>query len=107
MYWEDSVLQPPGAPSAKGSAAIRSFLEGDVAATKAAGLTMNIPEAGDVHVAGDLAYEAGTYSVTDSSGATVDTGKYIGVFEMRDGKWLYIRDTWNSDGPPAPAPATE
>ncbi len=41
----------------------------------------------------------------DASGVTVDTGKYIGVFEKRDGKWGYIRDTWNSDNPPAPAEA--
>jgi ketosteroid isomerase-like protein len=107
MYWEDAVLQPPGAPAATGHAAIRGFLAGDSAATKAAGLTMNIPEAGAVDVSGDLAYEAGTYSVTDASGATVDTGKYIGVFLKKDGKWLYIRDTWNSDTAPAPAPAAE
>ena len=99
MYWGDAVLLPPGAPAAEGGAAILEFFEGDIAATKAAGLTMNIPEAGAVHVSGDLAYEAGAYSVTDPSGATVDTGKYLGVFQKREGKWLYIRDTWNSDGP--------
>jgi hypothetical protein len=87
----------------KGRAAIREFLAGDSAAVKAAGLTMNIPEAGAVDVSGNLAYEAGAYTVTDASGATVDAGKYIGVFEKRDGKWLYIRDTWNSDNAPAPA----
>ena len=62
---------------------------------------MNIPEAGAVDVSGDLAYEAGTFTVTDANGAVVDAGKYIGVFEKRGGKWLYIRDTWNSDNPPA------
>ena len=103
MYWDDAILQPPGAPAATGRAAIQDFLAADSAATKAAGLTMNIPEAGAVGLSGDLAYEAGSYSVTDASGATVDTGKYIGVFQERDGKWLYIRDTWNSDNPPAPA----
>lgn len=109
MYWEDATLQPPGAPAATGNAAIREFLASDITATKAAGLTMNIPEAGAVDVSGDLAYEAGTYSVTDASGATVDAGKYIGVFLKKDGKWLYIRDTWNSDNAPAAAaaPASE
>lgn len=109
MYWEDAVLQPPGAPAATGTAAIRDFLAADTTATMAAGLTMNIPKAGAVDVSGDLAYEAGTYTVTDASGATVDSGKYIGVFQKRDGKWLYVRDTWNSDNPPAPsaAPAAE
>jgi ketosteroid isomerase-like protein len=63
---------------------------------------MNIPAAGAVHVSGDLAYEAGTYSVTDASGAAVETGKYIGVFQKRDGRWRYIRDTWNMDAPPPP-----
>ena len=105
MYWEDAVLQPPGAPAATGNAAIREFLAADSAATKAAGLTMNIPEAGAIDVSGDLAYEAGTYTVTDASGATVDAGKYIGVFQKKDGKWLYVRDTWNSDNAPAPAAA--
>ncbi len=105
MYWEDAVLQPPGAPAATGRSAIREFLAADSATTKAAGLTMNIPEAGAVDVSGDLAYEAGTFSVTDAAGATVDVGKYIGVFQKRDGKWLYIRDTWNSDKAPAPAAA--
>lgn len=103
MYWQDAVLQPPGAPSATGSEAIRAHLAADIAAMKSAGLTMNIPAAGDVHVSGNLAFEAGNYSVSDASGATVDTGKYLGVFQKRDGQWLYIRDTWNSDGPPAPA----
>lgn len=107
MYAEDATLQPPGAPSATGRDAIRAFFAVDTANSKAAGVTMNIPQAGAIDVSGDLAYEAGTYSVTDASGATVDTGKYIGVFQKRDGKWLYIRDTWNSDGPPAAAPATE
>jgi uncharacterized protein (TIGR02246 family) len=104
MYWDDCVLQPPGAPAATGRAAIRAFFAADTAATRGAGLKMNIPEAGAVDVSGDLAYEAGTYTVTDASGATVDAGKYIGVFQKRDGKWLYIRDTWNSDNPP---PATK
>ena len=107
MYWDDAVLQPPGARAATGTTAIREFLATNSADTKAAGLTMNIPEAGAVDVSGDLAYEAGTFTVTDANGAVVDAGKYIGVFERRDGKWLYIRDTWNSDNPPAPAPAAE
>jgi hypothetical protein len=34
----------------------------------------------------------------------VDAGKYITVFQRKDGKWVIIRDTWNSDGAPA-APA--
>jgi ketosteroid isomerase-like protein len=97
MYWEDALLFPPNVPAVAGGAAMHEYFAAETPAFGEAGLTMNIPEAGAVHVAGDLAYEAGTYSVTDASGATVDTGKYIGVFQKRNGIWRYIRDTWNSD----------
>jgi len=107
LYAEDAVVQPPGAPAAVGRAAIREFVAGDIATSKAAGLTLNIPGGGTVGMSGDLAYEAGTFSVTDASGATVDAGKYLAVSQKKDGKWLTIRDTWNSDMAPAPAPAAE
>jgi len=40
-------------------------------------------------------------------GAVVETGKFLSVAPKKDGKWLYIRDTWNADAPPglAQAPA--
>jgi ketosteroid isomerase-like protein/quercetin dioxygenase-like cupin family protein len=102
MYWEDALLFPPNVPAVAGGAPLREYFAAETPPFREAGLTMNIPEAGAVHVAGDLAYEAGTYSVTDASGATIDTGKYIGVLQKRDGVWRYIRDTWNSDLAPAP-----
>jgi ketosteroid isomerase-like protein len=105
MYWEDSLLFPPNVPAVAGGAPLRAYFAAETPAFKAAGLTMNIPAAGAVHIAGDLAYEAGTYTVTDAAGATVETGKYIGVFQKRDGKWRYIRDTWNMDAPAPPAAA--
>jgi len=106
-YAEDAVLQPPNAPSASGRAAIREFLAADSAGTKAAGLKFVIPGDGPVGISGDLAYEAGSFSVEDASGTTVATGKYIGVFNKIDGKWLLVRDTWNTDAPPAAAPAAD
>jgi len=50
-------------------------------------------------VSGDLGWEWGTFTVTNKSGATVDKGKYVTVCAKKDGKWLIIRDIWNSDGP--------
>jgi uncharacterized protein (TIGR02246 family) len=105
LYAEDAVLLPPGAPSVAGRTGIREFITGDSANTKAAGLTMNIAEASTVGVSGDLGWQNGTFTVTDASGATVDAGKFLSVFRKQDGKWLLIRDTWNSDRAPAPAPA--
>jgi len=105
FYGQDAVLQPPNAPAATGPDAIREFIAKNIEEAKTAGLTLNIPEPSAVHVSGDLAFDAGTFSMTDASGATVDTGKYIGVYQKTDGKWLYVRDTWNSDQAPAPAAA--
>lgn len=102
MYWEDSLLMPPGHAAVPGGAALHEYFATETKGFKEAGLTMNIPEAGAIDVAGDLAYEAGVYTVTDASGATIDEGKYIGVFQKRDGQWRYIRDTWNSDLAPPP-----
>lgn len=109
QYAEDAVLLPPNAPAASGRAAIREFLETDSQGTRAAGLTFNLPGDGPVQVSGDLGYESGSFTATDASGATVASGKYIGVFNRKDGKWLLVRDTWNTDAPPAPAavPAAE
>lgn len=106
-YMEGAVLLPPDAPAVSGRAAIGEFLAGAGAGTTAAGLKFIIPGDGPVQVSGDLAYESGSFSVSDTTGATVATGKYIGVFNKVDGKWLLVRDTWNSDAPPAPAPAAE
>ena len=109
QYAEDAVLQPPDAPAVSGRAAIQEFLAAESAKSSSAGVKFSIPGDGPVGVSGNLAYEAGSFSVSDASGATVTTGKYIGVFNKdKDGKWLLIRDTWNMDAPAAPpAPAAD
>ncbi len=100
LYDEKATLMPPGAPAAHGRAAIRAFLAADSAATAKAGFTFHLganPEGG---ASGDMGWASGTYSVTDKSGKTVETGKYLSVSKKEGGTWRYIRDTWNSDGAP-------
>lgn len=106
LYAEDALLLPPGAPAARGRDAILAFFKADVAASKTAGVVMHLDPGTEVGVMGDMGWESGTYSVT-IDGAVVDTGKFMSVSVKRDGKWLYLRDTWNSDlpCPPADAPA--
>jgi uncharacterized protein (TIGR02246 family) len=105
LYAEDAVVNPPGVPAASGHAAIREYFVKDVDAAKAAGVVFNLTTS-DVGVSGDLGWESGTFTVTDKSGATIETGKYVSLFQKRDGKWLLFRDIWNSDtAPVAPAPA--
>jgi uncharacterized protein (TIGR02246 family) len=105
LYAEDGVVLAPGAPAAVGRAAIQAFIASDIAKSKAAGLTDKGDEVTDVGVAGDMGWVTGTYSVTDASGATVDKGKYVTIYRRANGKWPIIRDTWNSDMPPAAASA--
>jgi uncharacterized protein (TIGR02246 family) len=105
MYAEDAVLMPPHAPVATGHAAIRAFLTTDTAGAKAAGVKL-VPGAATAGVAGETGWESGSYTITDASGATVDSGSYLSVSRKSNGKWLYVRDTYNSDRPlPPPAPA--
>ena len=104
LYDEKAVLMPPGAQAAHGRAAIRAFLAGDAAASKKAGVTFHLGPHPDGGVNGNMGWCSGTYTATDKSGKVVDTGKYLSVSKKEGGKWLYVRDTWNSDGaPPADA----
>ena len=99
LYAEDAVVNGPGAPAARGQAAIREFFMKEVAASTSAGMTLNAGSTTDAGVSGDLSWEWGTFTVTDKSGTTVDKGKYVTVYARKDGKWLITRDIWNSDGP--------
>ena len=101
LYAEDAVLLPPGVPRVNGRAAIQEFFTKDVAGAKAAGAVFTLNPKTDVGVSGNMGWESGTYKVT-VKGAVVETGKFLSVSRKKDGKWLYIRDTWNADAPPAP-----
>ena len=106
LYEEDAVLLPPGAAAVKGRAAIRAFFAKDMADSAKEGVKFSLGAKPDGGVSGDMGWVSGTYAVKDKSGRVVDAGKYLSVSRKKGGKWLYLRDTWNSDGPPAPpAPA--
>jgi uncharacterized protein (TIGR02246 family) len=105
LYAEDAVLMPPHAPVARGHSEIRAFLTADTAAAKAAGVKL-VPGPSTAGVAGDTGWESGSFTITDASGATVDSGSYLSVSHRSNGKWLLYRDTYNSDRAlPAPAAA--
>ena len=104
IYAEDALALPPGAPGVSGRAAILAFFTKDIADSKAGGAVFVINPKTDVGVSGNMGWESGTYKVT-VKGAVVETGKFLSVSRKKEGKWLYIRDTWNADAPPAaPAP---
>jgi len=106
LYAEDGLLMPPNAPVANGHAAIRAFLTSETAGAKAAGVKLGlVPGKATAGVAGDTGWESGSYTVTNASGATVDSGSYLSVSRKSNGKWLYYRDTYVSDRPLPPPSA--
>jgi uncharacterized protein (TIGR02246 family) len=105
QYAEDALLMPPGSPGVRGRAAILTFFTKDVADSKSAGVTFVINYPTEVGVSGNMGWESGTYKVT-MKGAVIETGKFLSVSRKKDGKWLYIRDTWNADAPVVPPAST-
>ena len=103
LYDEQAVLLPPGAPAANGRAAIKAFFTKDTAESQKAGVTFSLGPKPAGGVSGDMGWQSGTYAVKDKAGKIVETGKYLSVSMKNGGKWLYVRDTWNADGTPAPA----
>ncbi len=97
LYAEDAVVMPPGAAAAVGRAAIRDFIAADIADSKAQGLKFTGGESSDGAIDGNTGWTTGTFAVTDSSGATVGTGKYLTAYERINGEWQIVRDIWNSD----------
>jgi ketosteroid isomerase-like protein len=89
-----------------GRAAIRAFFAKDTAASAKAGVKFSLGPKPEGGVSGDMGWASGTYAVKDKAGRIVDVGKYLSVSKKKDGKWLYIRDTWNSDSPPASVEST-
>ena len=104
MYADDGIILAPGAAAAVGKSAIHTFLAGDIAGSKKAGVT---DAAGDINgsgISGNLGWVSGAYSITDAAGKKVDAGKYTTLFKKTNNEWKIIRDTWNSDNPAAPPP---
>lgn len=100
LYAEDAL--PPGTPAVTGRPGIRTFLGEDAAKSKAAGISLKNGSVTGTGVSGDSGWISGTYTVVDASGGTIDSGSYLSVHRRTNGAWLYIRDIWNSDRPPAP-----
>ena len=105
MYALDAVVMPPNAPVCTGRDELRAYITSDMAGSKAAGIVLvNGPST--TGASGDLGWHQGIYTVKSASGETVGSGSYMEVWRKIDGKWLMVRDIWNSDRPATPpAPA--
>lgn len=94
-YSEDAVSLSNNAPMAKGKAAIQKELEEGMA-KKAKGETVSY---NTLEVFGDenTVTEIGTSIAKDASGKEIRSGKYMAIWEKRDGKYICTRDIYNDD----------
>jgi len=106
LYDENAVVFPPGVAPVRGRAAIRAFFEKDLAAFAPTGMSLVLGDKPEGGVSGDMGWASGTWTAKDKSGQVLDSGWYFSVSRKVRGKWLYLRDGWNSDKP-APTAAAE
>lgn len=85
-------------PTRVGMDAIKAGIAKEMA-MDTTGSTISFATTG-VWAAGNYATETGTSTVKDKAGNVTRTGKYMTLFELRDGKYIAIRDMWNDDMPP-------
>ena len=95
MYADDAVSMPDGEPMLTGKAAIQKKQEADFA--KPAKFASIAFETMDVYAQGNVVTEVGKTMYKDATGKIIGGGKYIAVFEKRDGKYLCIREIYNQD----------
>jgi len=107
-YASDATVQPPGAPAATGTEAIRRMYTGMLAAVRPH-LTLTATK---VAGQGDVAYVTGTYHLTytmkDSTQAAppAEDGKFVDVqWRQADKSWKIVASSWNQNSMPAAPPA--
>lgn len=96
-YSNDAQSMANDEPTRVGMDAIKAGIKKDMAGDTT-GTTISFETTG-VWAAGNYATETGNSISKDKDGKVVRTGKYITLFELRDGKYIAIRDMWNRDAP--------
>jgi uncharacterized protein (TIGR02246 family) len=94
LYTDQATALPPGAPMAKGRAAIQAFWQGAIQS----GLKNVSLKALQVDQFGSAAREIGQFSLdsTDAQKQTVHVeGKYVVLWRRVRGNWKLDTDIWN------------
>lgn len=95
FYADDAKSLADGKPMLEGNAAIKKDMEESLAKRpKGAKLSYEVM---DVYGGGNYATEVGKTTKMDSTGKVTSTGKYMAIWEKRNGKWICIRDIGNED----------
>ena len=95
FYADDAVSLSNNRPMTVGKAAIRKDYEAALAKRPKGGtITFAIM---DVYGDDNMVTEVGKATTSDAAGKVITTGKYMAVWEKRDGKYVCIRDISNDD----------
>ncbi len=97
MYAEDAVSMGNDQASITGKEALRADIEKGMA-TRPEGQVTTF-ETTEVFGSENQVTEIGISTTKDADGNVVETGKYMAIWEMRDGKYVCIRDIYNRDAP--------
>ena len=98
MYTDDAEFFVPGIPVVAGRDAIREMWK---AILGAGGNTVKI-DVREVRESGGLAYDTGLFTATALDGSTLNTGKWIVIWQREPGgAWKIHRDFMHWDMPPA------
>jgi len=92
LYTEDAQVIAPGAPVARGRAAIAAAWQKAIDG----GVKDVTLETLDVEAAGDLACETGTVGLVGRDGAA-SSARYVVVWKRTNGQWKLHRDIWNAE----------
>ena len=95
LYADDAVSMANNAPSLIGKAAIQKDTETNLA-KRPEGSTISF-ETTEVFGDDQVVTEIGISVMKDAAGKVTSTGKYMAIFEKRDGKYICIREIYNDD----------
>ena len=95
FYSNDAVSMANNQPMLVGNEAIKKDMETSLAKRPKGATTAY--DVLDVFGCENYATETGKITRKDSTGKIISTGKYMAIWETRDGKWICIRDIGNDD----------
>ncbi len=95
FYADDAISMNDDKPMQVGKAAIQKGIEAEMA--KRPKNAKTVFETLDLYGDENRVTEVGKTTITDSAGKVTYAGKYMAVWEKRNGKWLTIRDMSNDD----------
>src|SRR5215203_2740597 len=96
VYTDDAMILPPGNPRVTGRDGIQAYWQGAIDS----GVQAVALQTDDLEVAGDMAREIGTatLTITGNGGATqTATAKFVVVWKRQGDTWRWHTDIWNSD----------